>query len=122
MGELEDEAAPSTILARLDAVLTSRKKGSAQKSYVKSLYDAGAVKIGEKVREEADELACAVTSEDASRVVSEAADVLFHVMVALRSRDLGIEDVLRELERREGVGGLEEKRLRAANQRTKEDE
>ena len=44
---------------------------------------------------------------------SEAADVLFHVMVALRSRGQGISDVLRELERREGIGGHDEKRARA---------
>jgi phosphoribosyl-ATP pyrophosphohydrolase len=45
-------------------------------------------------------------------VVSEAADVLFHVMVALRSRDVGMDVVLRELERRAGTGGHEEKKRR----------
>ena len=54
----------------------------------------------------------AVESEADGRVVSEAADVLFHVMVALRSRDLGIDAVLQELERRAGTGGHEEKNRR----------
>ena len=111
-GELAEPATPATLLARLDAVLLARKEAVAEKSYAKSLYDAGPAKIGDKVREEADELARAVASEDDGRVVSEAADVLFHVMVALRSRGLGIDAVLGELERRAGVGGHEEKRGR----------
>jgi phosphoribosyl-AMP cyclohydrolase / phosphoribosyl-ATP pyrophosphohydrolase len=111
-GELEDSAFPSTVLARLDAVLLARREATAAKSYVKSLYDGGAPKIGEKLREEADELARAVASEDEGRVVSEAADVLFHVMVALRSRNVGIGDVLRALEQRFGTGGHDEKTRR----------
>ena len=111
-GELAEPAAAPTLLARLDAVLLARKEAAAEKSYTKSLYDAGPAKIGDKVREEADELARAVANEADERVVSEAADVLFHVMVALRSRNLGIDAVLRELERRAGTGGHEEKNQR----------
>ncbi|MBX3205630.1 MAG: bifunctional phosphoribosyl-AMP cyclohydrolase/phosphoribosyl-ATP diphosphatase HisIE [Labilithrix sp.] len=111
-GEIEEPAGASTLLARLDAVLLARRAADAEKSYAKSLYDGGAAKIGEKLREEADELARAVAEESADRVVSEAADVLFHVMVALRSRDVGVEDVLRELSRRAGTGGHDEKKLR----------
>lgn len=111
-GELEEPASASTLLARLDAVLLARRAATAEKSYVKSLYDGGPPKIGAKLREEADELARAVAEESTDRVVSEAADVLFHVMVALRSRDLGIDAVLRELSRREGTGGHEEKKQR----------
>ncbi len=114
-GQLEQPVTPvtpSTLLARLDATLLARKEATAAKSYVKSLYDGGAPKIGEKLREEASELAVAVASESEERVVSEAADVLFHVMVALRSRNVGIADVLRELARREGTGGHEEKKRR----------
>lgn len=111
-GQVAEATTGSTLLARLDAVLLARKQATAEKSYAKSLYEAGAAKIGDKVREEADELARAVATEDDGRVVSEAADVMFHVMVALRSRDLSIESVLRELERRAGTGGHEEKRQR----------
>ncbi|MBX3212911.1 MAG: bifunctional phosphoribosyl-AMP cyclohydrolase/phosphoribosyl-ATP diphosphatase HisIE [Labilithrix sp.] len=111
-GELEEPAEAPTLLARLDAVLLARRAADAEKSYAKSLYDAGAPKIGAKLREEADELARAVAEESAERVVSEAADVLFHVMVALRSRDVGIDDVLRELARRAGTGGHDEKKRR----------
>ena len=111
-GELAEPAPASTLLARLDAVLLARRAATAEKSYAKSLYDAGPAKIGEKLREEADELARAVAAESDDRVVSEAADVLFHVMVALRSRDLGVDAMLRELERRAGTGGHEEKKRR----------
>ncbi len=110
--ELEEPAAPTTLLSRLDAVLLARRAASGEKSYAKSLYDAGPAKIGEKLREEADELSHAVAAETDERVVSEAADVLFHVMVALRSRGLGIDAALGELERRAGTGGHEEKKRR----------
>lgn len=105
-------AAPQTTLARLEAVLDARKASNAGKSYTKSLYDGGAAKIGDKVREEADELARALASESDERLVSEAADVLFHVLVALRSRSVSLRDVLACLESRAGTSGHEEKASR----------
>lgn len=108
-----DDAVPaSTLLARLEATLEERKTSTAQSSYVRSLYDGGAEKIGAKLREEADELARAVAGETNERVASEAADVLFHVMVALRSRSVSIADVLAELHRRTGTSGHAEKASR----------
>jgi phosphoribosyl-ATP pyrophosphohydrolase/phosphoribosyl-AMP cyclohydrolase len=106
------EVPASTLLARLEAVLEARKASSAKASYVKSLYEGGPAKIREKLVEEAGELATAVAGEGDDRVVSEAADVLFHVMVALRSRGLSIEAVLQELDRRTGTSGHDEKRAR----------
>jgi phosphoribosyl-AMP cyclohydrolase / phosphoribosyl-ATP pyrophosphohydrolase len=108
-----DDAVPATtLLARLEATLEARKNATAQSSYVRSLYDGGAEKIGAKLREEADELARAIAGESAERVTSEAADVLFHVMVALRARSVPIRDVLLELERRTGTSGHAEKASR----------
>ena len=109
-----DDAAPlpSSALLRLDAVLESRRAATAEKSYAKSLYDGGPAKIGAKLREEAGELAEAVANESDERVVSEAADVVFHAMVALRSRGLSIEAVMAELERRAGTSGHLEKSRR----------
>jgi phosphoribosyl-ATP pyrophosphohydrolase/phosphoribosyl-AMP cyclohydrolase len=111
------EAAPvpaATVLGRLDAVLLARRSAgaAAASSYTKTLYDGGPPRIGAKLREEADELARAVAEEADERVVAEAADVIFHVMVALRSRNVGIDSVLRELERRSGVSGHDEKKAR----------
>jgi phosphoribosyl-ATP pyrophosphohydrolase/phosphoribosyl-AMP cyclohydrolase len=104
--------APQTTVLRLEAVLDARKAATAEKSYTKSLYEGGAAKIGDKVREEADELARAIASESDERVVSEAADVLFHVLVALRSRSVSFRDVLALLSARTGKSGHEEKASR----------
>jgi phosphoribosyl-ATP pyrophosphohydrolase/phosphoribosyl-AMP cyclohydrolase len=100
---------PQTLLATLEAVLESRKKSTGTASYTKSLYDAGGGAIGAKVREEAGELARAVESESDDRVVSEAADVLYHLLVALRWRAIPLRSVLAELGRRLGTSGHAEK-------------
>jgi phosphoribosyl-ATP pyrophosphohydrolase/phosphoribosyl-AMP cyclohydrolase len=108
------EVPAPTLLLRLEAVLEARKASHAKASYVKSLYEGGPPKIGEKLVEEAGELAHAVAAEGDDRVVSEAADVLFHVMVALRSRGVSVQAVFQELDRRTGTSGHDEKRARHA--------
>lgn len=108
-----EEVPAPTLLGRLEAVLEARKASTGKASYVKSLYEGGAPKIGEKLVEEAGELAAAVAGESDERVISEAADVIFHVMVALRSRGVACADVLRELDRRTGISGHDEKRARS---------
>ncbi len=112
-GTLDEPAPAPTLLGRLEAVLVARRSASAEKSYTKSLYEGGPPKIGAKLREEADELARAIEGEEDERVVREAADVVFHVMVAVSSRGISIVDVLMELERRAGIGGHDEKRSRS---------
>lgn len=108
----EDAVPAPTLLGRLEAVLEARKASTGEKSYVRSLYDGGAEAMGKKLREEADELARAVAGESDERVGSEAADLLFHLMVALRSRGVPLEAVLGELDRRFGTGGHDEKQRR----------
>ena len=100
------------VLAALDATLEARKASSAEKSYTRSLLDAGPPKIARKVREEGGELADALESESDERVVSESADVLYHLMVGLVARGLSLADVESELARRFGMSGLEEKASR----------
>jgi phosphoribosyl-ATP pyrophosphohydrolase/phosphoribosyl-AMP cyclohydrolase len=100
---------PRPLLLRLEAALEARKTSTEAKSYTKSLYEGGAPRIGEKLREEADELARAVADESDDRVASEAADVVYHLMVALRHRDVPVRAVLAELDRRFGTSGHEEK-------------
>lgn len=106
-------AEPATVLARLEAVLEARKTSTTEASYTKSLYDGGPARIGDKLREEAGELAAAVAGETDDRVASEAADVLFHVLVALRSRGVGLAEVLSVLGSRFGMSGHAEKASRA---------
>ncbi len=97
---------------RLWHALEARRDQSGDKSYTRSLLDKGAPKIAEKLREEGDELARAVESEDQERVVSEAADVIYHTLVGLLFRRVTLRDVASELARRFGVSGHDEKAAR----------
>ncbi len=103
---------PQTLLATLESTLEERKKSTAAASYTKSLYERGAAAIGAKVREEADELARAIEGETDERVVSEAADIVYHLMVGLMSRGIPVRKVLAELANRFGTSGHEEKAAR----------
>jgi len=103
---------PQTLLATLEAVLEARKASTASASYTKSLYEKGAAAIGAKILEEAAELARAIEGESDHRVVSEAADTLYHVLVGLRSRAIPLRRVLAELARRLTTSGHEEKASR----------
>ncbi len=103
---------PQTLLATLESVLEARKSSTAAASYTKSLYDKGATAIGAKILEEAGELARAIEAETDNRVVSEAADALYHVFVGLRSRAIPLRRVLAELARRLASSGHEEKASR----------
>jgi phosphoribosyl-ATP pyrophosphohydrolase/phosphoribosyl-AMP cyclohydrolase len=103
---------PQTLLATLEAVLETRKASTAGASYTKSLYEKGAAAIGAKIAEEAGELARAIEAESDNRVVSEAADTLYHVLVGLRSRAIPLRRVLSELARRLTTSGHAEKASR----------
>jgi phosphoribosyl-ATP pyrophosphohydrolase/phosphoribosyl-AMP cyclohydrolase len=107
---------PQTLLGTLEAVLESRKSSTGRASYTKSLYDAGPAAIGAKIREESAELATALQGESDDRVVSEAADALYHVLVGLRWRAIPLRRVLAELARRLGTSGHEEKARRSPHQ------
>lgn len=114
-------------LARLAAVLESRKLangGDPQASYVSRLFARGPDAFLKKIGEEATEAVMAAKDLDAdpgeparSRFVGEVADLWFHCMVALAHYGLSPADVIAELERREGLSGLEEKALRKAQAR-----
>jgi len=108
--EAEGHAEP--VLVRLWGELERRKASTGDKSYTKSLLEKGVGKIGEKVREEADELARALGDESDERVVSEAGDVLYHALVGLLARGVSLRDVEAELARRFGTSGHEEKASR----------
>lgn len=113
---LDGDAAGATggqpLLPRLEAALQARSRGEGERSYTRSLLDAGAPKIGAKLREEAGELDEALQNESDARVVSEAADVVYHLLVGLLHRDLGFREVEAELARRFGVSGIDEKAAR----------
>lgn len=97
------------MLLRLEETLEARKTANPDESYVAKLYQKGPRKIAQKVGEEAVETAMAVAMNDDIGIITESADLMFHLMVLLKSRGFTLEDVARELARREGLSGLEEK-------------
>jgi phosphoribosyl-ATP pyrophosphohydrolase len=102
----------SDMLDRLASVIESRKSASADSSYVASLFAKGMNAILKKVGEEATETVIAAKEDSDEQLVYETADLWFHTLVMLSARGLGPDDVLRELERRFDVSGLEEKAAR----------
>ena len=107
-------------LARLAAVIESRRGGDPDKSYVARLFAKGPDAILKKIGEEATETELAAKDGDRARIVAEMADLWFHAMVALAAYGLKPQDVLDELARREGLSGLEEFALRKTELRGKE--
>ena len=95
-------------LARLAAVIESRRGGDPDKSYVARLFSKGTDTILKKVGEEATETVMAGKDGDPAKIVYEVADLWFHSVVVLAAFGLKPADVLAELERREGLSGLEE--------------
>lgn len=102
------------VLEALEQVIAARKGGDASRSYTAKLLAGGPVAAGAKVIEEAGELVRAAGDEADDRVVSEAADLLYHMLVVLACRNVSLEQVETELARRFGVSGLAEKAARTA--------
>jgi phosphoribosyl-ATP pyrophosphohydrolase len=101
-------------LFRLAATIADRRTAAPGTSYVASLLAKGMPKIAQKLGEEAVETVIAAMAGDQKGVTGEAADLLFHLMVLLDAAKVPLDDVLAELDRREGVSGLDEKAARTA--------
>lgn len=102
----------SDTLARLEQTIASRAQSSPQESYVAKLNAQGIEKISRKLGEEAVETVIAALSGSKEELTSEAADLVFHLLVLLAAKGVRLGDVLGELERREGLSGLTEKAQR----------
>jgi phosphoribosyl-ATP pyrophosphohydrolase/phosphoribosyl-AMP cyclohydrolase len=89
------------VLSRLARTVASRAATRPQGSYTAQLLAGGVAKISQKVGEEAVEIVVAANSEDDERLASEAADLLYHLLVLLQARGVPLDAVLRELQRRE---------------------
>lgn len=108
------------ILDRLYDILLSRKNAGGEKSYVASLYEKGTEKIALKILEEAEEVIAEARlldeiPDDAGiqkNIRSEAADLLFHLMILLAHHNVPLHDVFHVLEKRFGVSGHDEKATR----------
>lgn len=96
----EDHDPGSHVLTRLAATIRARAAGKPENSYTAQLLTAGVGKVSQKVGEEAVEVVVAANSEDDTRLASEAADLLYHLLVLLQARGVPLDDVLWELESR----------------------
>ncbi|WP_324828480.1 phosphoribosyl-ATP diphosphatase [Qipengyuania zhejiangensis] len=101
-------------LARLEATIAARKGADPSSSYVAQLNHRGLPVIARKLGEEAVEAVVAALGDDREDMVGEAADVLFHLMVLLAAKGVSLDEVLAELDRREGTSGIDEKASRSA--------
>ena len=99
-------------LEKLAATIASRKGADPETSWTAKLLAKGPEKCAEKFGEEAIEAIVEAVKGDRTRLTAEAADVLYHLLVMLASRDVTLTDVLAELDRREGTSGIAEKGAR----------
>lgn len=103
-----------TVLGQLAATIRARRSHSAAKSYTRQLLEGGPERCARKLGEEAVETVIAAISQDDAALKAEAADLIYHLLVLLESRNIGLDDVLQVLEARIGVSGLDEKASRPA--------
>ncbi len=99
----------------LERTILERRGADPSTSYVAKLSARGRGKIAQKVGEEAVETVIAALSADRAETIGEAADLLFHLILLLADSGVALDEVLDELERREGVSGLVEKVSRASD-------
>ena len=99
-------------LARLEKTIAERRAASPDASYVAKLNSKGLPKIAQKLCEEAAEAVIAAVSGSNEELVGESADLLFHLLVLLNAKGVSLDHVLAELDRREGLSGLDEKASR----------
>ncbi|WP_299989078.1 phosphoribosyl-ATP diphosphatase [uncultured Ruegeria sp.] len=104
-----------SILHDLAVTIEARKGADPDSSWTAKLLAKGPEKCAEKFGEEAIEAIIEAAKGDKTKLTSEAADVLYHLLVMLAARDVALDDVLAELARRQGSSGIAEKAARPKN-------
>lgn len=104
--------ADATVLDRLHAMALSRRDADPATSYTAKLLHRGTAKIAQKVGEEAVEVVIEAVQGRSGKLVSESADLLYHLMVLWADRGIAPDAVWRELQSRQAVSGLDEKKAR----------
>jgi phosphoribosyl-ATP pyrophosphohydrolase len=99
-------------LADLERIIAERASASPEVSWTAKLLSKGASRVAQKLGEEAVETVIAALDNDKAALIGESADLLYHLLVLLRSRDILVQDVLDELQRRSARSGLAEKAAR----------
>jgi phosphoribosyl-ATP pyrophosphohydrolase len=100
------------VIRRLQQTLVERKNAAPDTSYVASLYAKGTDAICKKVAEEAAEVIMAAKDGDRLHLTREVCDLWFHSMVLLAHSGIGVDEVMAEFRRREGISGMDEKKAR----------
>ena len=93
-------------------IIATRKTADPDSSWTAKLLSKGPEKCAEKFGEEAIEAIIEAVKGDKARLTSEAADVLYHLLVMLAARDVALDDVIAELAARQGTSGIAEKAAR----------
>lgn len=109
----DNSVQPNLVLQDLAALIAARKGSDPDQSYTASLLSAGVEKCARKFGEEAVETIVALLSGKPKEIKAEAADVLYHLLVALEAADIRFEEVLSVLESRGGLSGHAEKASRS---------
>lgn len=99
-------------LADLEARIAERAKASPDESWTARLLASGPERCAKKLGEEAVEAVIAAVKGDRAELIAESADLLYHLLVVLKSRDVALQDVLSQLEARTATSGLAEKAAR----------
>lgn len=99
-GDVLTDAQGVSFLTRLEAVIAQRIRDRPDGSYTARLWSEGPTRIAQKVGEEGVEVALAAVTQSDDRLIGESADLLFHLALLLKSRNLSLADAVRELEQR----------------------
>lgn len=94
-----------SFLSKLEAVIAQRIAESPEGSYTAKLWERGLTRMAQKVGEEGVEIALAAVVQEKERLISEAADMLYHLTLLLKARELSLSDVVKELEQRHKAKG-----------------
>ena len=101
-----------TVLSELAETIAQRAKADPESSWTAKLLAKGPEKCAEKFGEQAVEAIIEAVKDNRDGLISESADVLFHLLVMLQSRGVALDEVLDELARRQGTSGITEKAAR----------
>lgn len=110
---MSDPETPGAILDRLYQVIDSRRSADPAVSHTARLFQKGTRKIAQKVGEEAVETVIEAVRGRRDRLISESADLMYHLLVLWADARINPAEVWQELSRREGMSGIEEKQSRA---------
>src|SRR6266566_1293675 len=101
-------AMPKLTIHDLEQRVHERAQASPEESYTRKLLDRGVAQCAKKLGEEAIETALAAVGEDRERLIAEAADLIYHLLVLLEARGVALAEVEAALAARTGQSGLEE--------------